>query len=550
MNERKKAVTTINNYIQTHDVTSDVLRDLLDLCAGEFSANTEFDRDYWYKVTNYVKSVARGKMDGLNGSTFIDLFEDAYRIESPYLFESYLWYMEKDRQNSKKFYLPRKDTLKIVVDDLQDLEDGIINSYGLSMPPRVGKSTICIFFMSWVMGRNPNKHNAMGGHSGLLAKGFYTELLNLICSQEYHYAEIFPNSKLEHKSSEEYTINLDKKDRFSTMTCRGYEGTWTGAIDISRGGYLYVDDLVRDREESLSPQRMENLYQTFLNVMVDRMNDGAKQLMVATRWNLTDPIGREEDRLQGRDDVRFRKISALNDKDESNFPYAYDVGFSTQYYREMRDRLDENEWMAKYQQKPFVREGLLLPVDELNFFNGELPEDEEYYVCFACDPAFKGTDSLSMPIACVTDSAVFVIGWVFDNRDKTYTRPKVVDAILKYEPQKGQFEENNGGEFYAEDIDEMLRKENYKMNITTKRASNKISKEAKIIQYAPDVKKDFYFLEERLWDEDYRKAMEEMTMYTQMGRNPHDDAIDSIVQLYQFIDGGRVAKVEAFKFRY
>ena len=37
--------------------------------------------------------------------------------------------------------MPRRRTLKVVVDDLQDLEDGKLDFYGLSMPPRVGKST-------------------------------------------------------------------------------------------------------------------------------------------------------------------------------------------------------------------------------------------------------------------------------------------------------------------------------------------------------------------------------------------------------------------------
>ena len=133
------------------------------------------------------------------------------------------------------------------------------------------------------MGRRPNSHNAMGGHSGKLAKGFYGELLNLISTQEYTYSEIFPKSKLQKQSADDFEINLDKPDRFATMTCRGIEGTWTGAVDISSDGYLYVDDLVRDRQHSLSPTRLENTYQEYLNKMVDRKIDGARELMVGTR---------------------------------------------------------------------------------------------------------------------------------------------------------------------------------------------------------------------------------------------------------------------------
>lgn len=545
MNE-KEIVNKINEYIKTHGVSPEPLKDLLDLFRNVNSG--DFDRDYWFKVTNYVKNTALAGLKSGN-DLYIDAYEGSYLCEAPFLFESYLWYMEKDRPESKQFYLPRKKTLEVVVNDLQDLEDDVLNFYGLSLPARTGKSTICIFFITWVMGKHPDNHNAMGGHSGLLAKGFHKESLNLITSPEYNFGRIFPNVKLESKSADEYTINLNKADRFATLTCRGVEGTWTGAVDVSRGGYLYVDDLIRDREESLSPIRLENRYQDYLNVMVDRKNDGAKELMVATRWNLFDPLGRNEVRLADDPKARFRKIPALDENDESNFQYDYGVGFSTQYYKDLRERLDANEWQAKYQQRPFMREGLLFPSEELNYFNGELPEIGEYYVACACDPSFGGGDFCSMPIGYVFDDAVYIMDWVYNNGDKFVTRPLIVDKILEHKPQKVQIEANNGGELYAEDIDEMLRKEGYKTNITTPRASNRVSKEAKIIQYAPDIKRTFYFLEPNKRSKEYQKAMDEVTMYTQMGKNLKDDGTDSLVQLFQLIDGGRVAKVEAVSFR-
>ena len=199
------------------------------------------------------------------------------------------------------------------------------------MPSRVGKSTICIFFLAWVAGKRPNSHSAMGGHSGKLAKGFYGELLNLVNTREYKFSEIFPDSPLQKTSAEDLEINLDEPDRFATITCRGIDGTWTGAVDVSADGYLYVDDLIRDREHSLNPIRMENTYQEYLNKMVDRKNDGATELMVGTRWNIIDPLGKIEKENAHNPRYRFRKIPALNEKGESNFQYEV-KGFSTQYY--------------------------------------------------------------------------------------------------------------------------------------------------------------------------------------------------------------------------
>lgn len=479
-------------------------------------------------------------------------------MESWYSFESFLVFMERYRPYEKKFYLPRRKTLKVVVDDLQDLEDGKYKFYGLSMPSRTGKSTTCIFFLAWVMMKRPNSHNAMGGHSGILAKGFYKEVANLITTGEYAYDEMYkywhPNHQLlQDKSSDEFTINLDEPDRFSTLTCRGIDGTWTGAVDVSSDGYLYVDDLVRDREHSLSPVRMENTFQEYLNKMVDRKNDGSKELMVGTLWNVLDPLERMRTMYEDNPDYKFRRLPALDENDESNFDYEIN-GFSTQYYRDMRDRLDNAEWMAKYQQRPFVREGLLYPADELRYFNGVLPEGDHKIVA-VCDVAFGGGDSLSMPIGYqFEDGDTYIFDWVFSSAPKEVTIPEVVGKIVQNEIREMRFEANRGGDIYADLVDKELRKVGWKCSCTSKQAPNNMEKTSKIVAYSGDVKRNFIFLQakkptaEELEQDlklgikrytrssEYQKAMDELSSFVTIGKNVHDDAVDGITQLQMFIE--------------
>lgn len=538
VSEQNKAVV---DAIKRTDLSSyKALSDLLDMAKVIAEPDGDNDLAYALKLTNFIKR----KIPTLPSSIVLNqLYWQAMKFEAPHRFESFLLYMEKNRSPKKRFYQPRAKTLHVVVEDLQDLEDGLIEFYGLSLPPRVGKSTVCIFFLAWCAGRHPDLHNAMGGHSGILAKGFYKEFLNLITSPEYTYSEIFPNVTLESKSADEYTVNLNNPDRFATLTCRGIDGTWTGAVDISAGGYLYVDDLIRDRTESLSPIRLENRYQDYLNVMVDRKNDGAKELMVGTRWCVADPLGRNEEKFKGNPKARFRKIPALNEKDESNFDYDYGLGFSTEYYKNLRDRLDKNEWMAKYQQRPFVREGLIFPIDELNYYNGVLP-DGDCITAAACDVAWGGGDSLSMPFGKLFGSAddgpIYIPDWVFNKGDKYVTKPLVVAKTMQQKPNMVRFEANNGGDEYAEDVDRMLREQGYKANITWTKASNQIGKMAKIIQYAPDIKRRFRFLKPELQSDEYKAAMEELGMLTQVGKNEHEDSADGLVQLFQLIDEGNV----------
>lgn len=545
VSERNKRI--VEAIKQTGMNTYQSLCDLLDVARVIADESGDNDVKYALNITEFLKH----KIPFLPATEEMNLlYWDVLHFEAPYLFESFLLYMEKNRAPKKKFYQPRRKTLKVVVDDLQDLEDGIIEFYGLSLPPRVGKSTVCIFFLAWVAGRHPDLHNAMGGHSGILAKGFYKEFLNLVTSPEYTYNEIFPNVVLESKSADEFTVNLNSPDRFATLTCRGIDGTWTGAVDISDGGYLYVDDLIRDRTESLSPIRLENRYQDYLNIMVDRKNDGAKELMVGTRWNVMDPLGRNEETFRDNPKARFRKIPALNDNDESNFDYDYGLGFSTEYYKSLRERLDKNEWMAKYQQRPFVREGLLFPEDELNFYNGVLP-DGGFLKAAACDVAWGGGDSLSMPFGNAfgnrEDGPIYISDWIFNKGDKYTTKPLVTAKCLQHKPNMIRFEANNGGDEYAESIDGLLKAQGFKTNVTWAKASNQIGKLAKIIQYAPDIKRRFVFLEPELQSEEYKRGMEELTTFVQIGKNAHDDAADGLVQLLTLISGEFYATCEAMQ---
>ena len=503
----------------------------------------------------------------------LNQFYDVLKLESYYNFESFMLYMERKRNWTKRFYFPRRKTLNVVVKDLEDLEKRIIKFYGLSMPSRVGKSTICIFFLAWVSLRRPNSHSAMGGHSGILAKGFYKELMNLFTTEEYTFSELFYfwNPEYENKplvtdkSAEEFTITLGNPDRFATVTCRGIDGTWTGAVDVSKDGYLYVDDLVRDREHSLSPTRMENTYQEYLNKMVDRKNDGARELMVGTLWNVLDPLERMRKQYEKDPKYRFRRIPALNENDESNFSYEIN-GFSTDYYRDMREKLDKAEWEAKFMQRPFVREGLLFPTDELRYFNGILP-DGDFRRIGVTDIAWGGGDSLSMPIGAEYDNGdVYIYDWVFNKGPKEVTIPLVVGRIIGNQIRQTRFEGNVGGDLYCQYVDEKLQEQDYKCSCTSRKAPNKIEKLSKIIAYSGDIKRKFIFLDSHKItqeqmkkdadlgivryrrNEEYQSAMDELTMFVSIGGNDHDDAADGLTQLEMFIENpNNTAKAEATK---
>lgn len=532
----------------------------------ETACMSEFGVDFW----------AVEKLVSERGIPYelVDKYYEILKIESFHVFESFIYYMEKNRAWSKRFYQPRRKSLGVVVEELQAFEDRIGNRmfYGLSLPSRTGKSTLCIFFLAWIALKRPNSHSAMGGHSGILAKGFYKELLNFITTPEYTFKELFDYAHPEYankpfptdKSSDDFTITLGDPDRFATITCRGIDGTWTGAVDVSSDGYLYVDDLVRDREHSLSPQRMENTFQEYLNKMVDRKNDGARELMVGTLWNVLDPLERISVQYEYDDRYYFRRIPALNENDESNFDYEIN-GFSTEYYRNMRDRLGNAEWMAKFMQRPYVREGLVFPENELKFCDG-LVEDGTWSITALCDPAFGGADRLSMPIKLKhkENGKQIIIDWVYKQGTQNITVPLVADAIIRNVVTELRIEKNAGGGLYADNLKKELEKRGCRhCKIILFSASNKMSKTERIIAYSDYVKENYYFLIENRFlpsiaedaesgldrfrrSEMYDHAMQELQIFTSEGKNYHDDASDSITNM-AVNDEKTANKVEAIE---
>lgn len=437
------------------------------------------------------------------------------------------------------------------------VEDGIYLA-GKTLKP-THNSTLCIFFLTWVAMRRPNSHSAMGGHSGVLTKGFYKELMNLFDSAEYRFGEIYQfwhekeQKVIQDKSAEDLTINLGKPDRFSTLTCRSIDATWTGAVDVSWDGILYVDDLVRDREHSLSPTRMENTWQEYLNKMVDRKSgfnpekidlgydmdvcfdfDGACELMVGTLWNVYDPLYRMET-LYGNDPLyRFRKIPALNEDDESNFNYTVN-GFTTDYYREMRERLDDPEWMAKYQQAPYVREGILINKNELNYFNGEITETIQKIVGIL-DPAVGGGDYLSM-VVIAEGKKKYVIDWVYSKETKGKTIPELCAKIMAHNITEVHYERNGIGRVFDDELTQALHNRgHFRTKMTSFAAPEGMSKEEKIIGYSDWIKSNLYFIDETAKSTTYTRsnsyqlALNHVFIYTTVGKNKWDDAIDNLAQ--------------------
>ena len=469
---------------------------------------------------------------------------------APHYFDAYLQAVEYGKSLDKKFYLPRRHYLRRYVEGYQEVLEGKLDFLSISMPKRCGKSQLGINFTNMLSGKFPDRSTLMEGTGDDLVQSFYKGCLEYIQQpNDYHFYDIFPESKLVQTNADTKVINLLHKSRFPTVMCRSIDARQVGLSEATN--LLYLDDCVEGREEAKNRQRLDDKWEVISGDIIGRAIEGTPIVICGTRYSLYDPIGhlQEEMRKQGKR-CKIIETPALDPvTDESNFEYIREGRkvFTTQYFRDQREMLSAEQFESEFQQQPFEAKGILFPEASLNRYF-ELPVDREPDSIIAvCDTADKGADYCSMPIAAVYGDEVYIVDVVFDDSPPEVTKPECAKALMDNLVVAGTFESNNAGTYFARDVQQILTDRKYVCNIRTKRT---ISNKQTRIEFASDnIIKHFYFKDPSLYarNSQYALFMKQVTTYTRSGKVPHDDAPDSLSLLENELRGLVGAKVEVFK---
>lgn len=463
-----------------------------------------------------------------------------------YDFDSYLLYVEWNREPKKKFYPPRRKVLKQVVDALQELADDKLDLLAVSLPPGSGKTTLAIFYLTWLGGRIPNEPMLTGSHSNSFVRGVYDECLRIFdANGDYLWHDVFPEIQVSNTNTKDCRIDLGKRQRFETLE---FTSIGTGNAGLYRAAtLLYCDDLVSGIEVALSKERLDKLWETYTTDLRQRkIGDHCKELHIATRWSVHDVIGRLEREYMDSDRAKFIVVPAMDENDESNFDYAYGVGFSTKFYREQRGIMDDVSWRALYMNEPIEREGLVYSPDELRRYF-DLPKEDADAVIGICDTKDKGADYAFLPVAYVYGQDYYIDDCVCDNGLPNIVDARLVEILVRDKVKSCRFESNSAGRRVAEKIQEEVKKKNGITHITTKFTT--ANKETKIIVNSAWVKEHCLFKDASLYQRksDYGKMMDMLCSYTVAGKNKHDDVPDGMAMLAEYAQSLSGQKVEVFK---
>lgn len=502
-----------------------------------FALAAELEPEGALRESAWIRRQARQ----LGGDAGLDLIRRTYFLGGRYSFDQYMIACEWNREPGARFWLPRRRVLEgkhRIASRIQSFFEDPGSLYlGFSAPPGTGKSTLIKFLLCYIAGKFPLSANMYVSYSDGMVKMMLDSVSSILTdTAEYAHNEIFPGNGAPAVSAEYKTISYRRKGDFPTLGLVSLGGSVTGRTRANK--FLVTDDLVKDKEMARSPERLMKLYEDYRSTLTTRMiGDGVKQIQLGTIWSVHDPISRM--RQDHGEDPRYQFIAIPVEDEEgnSNFEYDHPDRYTREKIADIRANLDPVDFSCLFLQRGMEKEGLAFPWDQLNYYNGVLPDGEPDNILFACDVAWGGGDCLAMPVAYVYGGSVYIHDVIFDTGDKFVTRPRVEGKILRHRCKMGRFEANNGGDEYCDKVGSDLREKGYSMNLTHKKAPTTQGKLARVEQYAPDIK-SWYFRGEKCRDVEYRRFMRELTGFSFTAKNLHDDAADSCAQLADYMNNG------------
>lgn len=564
MSELESLISDCEKYISQKGIDENIVEVYYNVCQ---LAKNEGEIDTMLKCTARTKKlIEKACMRDIG----IDIFElekytfnnnidndlvnryfDTLLLEAPHLFHSYLLYLEKDREESERFYQPKMKQLNKygLIQAMQDLEDNKYNRLCISMPPGTQKTTMEKFFCSWIIGKHPKDYSLFFSHSNEITGKFYKGVLDITTDdKEYKWNVIFPNLPLQSTNAQAQEANFGKYKAFSSIQCSSIGAKNAGKVRTNR--YLYCDDLIGSIEEALNPIILEKIWRIYgVDLKQRKLNEQVKEIIIMTRWSTKDIIGHIIE-LYGNDPKL--KVISIPDIDpktgKSNFDYEYN-GMSVEFFNDQALTMDDISYRCLYKQDPIEREGLLYPEDKIMRYK-ELPKTRIKRITGQCDTKSSGTDFYVFP--CLVEfegyEGTYYCTDTICNNSADYEKQyeNSANLIVDNEMQDCDFEANQGGDRVANEVRKRVEEKGWLCNISD--TATETNKEARIFQCSSWVLQHIVFKDRSLYEpkSDYAEMMSWLLKYSVSGKNLHDDVPDVFSNFaLRMKRGNKTAKVEA-----
>jgi predicted phage terminase large subunit-like protein len=244
----------------------------------------------------------------------------------------------------------------LIADKCQDLFEGKIKKLMVFVPPQHGKSEITSRKLpAWVLGKNPKSKIVGASYSSDLAAGFSRSVQLTLDSPEFE--KIFGEKVIPQRGGNGLIRNVDY---FDTLHGGFYKAVGvTGGLTGTPVDLAIIDDPVKDKIEAYSETYRNRVWDWYTDVLLTRLHNNSKILLIMTRWHDDDLAGRILAAESGWEVVYLPAVK----EDDSNINDPREIGEALWPGKHSLHRLREMEarsprtFAALYQQHPSIEGG-------------------------------------------------------------------------------------------------------------------------------------------------------------------------------------------------
>lgn len=453
---------------------------------------------------------------------------------------SNLWEYQKLRD--PKFFRDDRPHLRTVSETLQGVFERRIlkpdrtpyRKVILSIPPRHGKSYSIAGACQWYYGQRHDTRIAEISYNDILTGRFSQGVRDQIAEEratddQIVYSDIFPDVALKYGDAARGIWALEG-EHFSFLAT-SFGGTMTG-VGFNVG---IIDDPIKLPSEALNDDFLESQWTWYKDAYLSRLEEGAMQIIVMTRWASKDLAGRVMIEQPG--DWLEIKLEAYNE--ETGQMLCPDL-LSLQTYMERKKLTSPEIFAANYHQQPIDAKDLLYGHFR-TYRPDELPKDDKGRIKWEAvanytDTADEGTDNLCSISFGVIAGQGYILDILDTDRPMEYTEPETARRLHNNAVEVAKIESNNGGRGFARAVKRILWEIFKTRRVRIEWFFQGANKRARIITNAQYVMDNLFFPED--WRERWPEYATAMRTYKRKGKNAHDDEADATTGVAEMLQEG------------
>lgn len=486
------------------------------------------------------------------------LLKEAYRMSARTNLESYFIY--RDFDSEEPFYAPRYEILRGYIHFLQEI---VMNpKFRLlifNAPSGAGKTYPEKISEAWAYGVNPTGTTLALCSNDDVVKGGSRVVIDEIKSEEF--GEVFPNLKYSEDNKNFFLKETDGQWKLKdcNLLASYYAKTVQSNVVGSRASMrIHIDDLYADYLEAMNQNLNEYYINKYLTVWSQRFvqNKIPKVVVTGTLWASGDFIAlliqmiekkntlyQSEKykycRTNKEETIAVIQVPALDENGQSTYP---DVK-PTEEILDIKENMDEYLFETNFQQKPTDPEALTFSYNNLRNYE-KLPATDYIGRYSVIDATRKsGKDFFAMPIFVKVQGQdtfdYYLVDTLFTRTATKDMYEDIVDKIIRHHIILLVIESNVTSEL-KQNVEKILASRGiFYCEIVEK--YNTENKQARITNEKGTIKNRMVFPARGTYakNSDMGKAMDNLTLYNETGRNANDDFPDALAMFSrEIIEGG------------